>query len=248
MKHLLPFLALLMSGCQETESGEQKIALLETHVLSKDQITLTVLTFDRRTTLLTVADKEGGPDSSWPSAQAAAKEHQGIAAINGGFFDPKGKPLGLVIENGKRFGALTSNSLGAGLIIDNPPSLLSREDYRKNKPQANHLIQAGPRLIWKKKITQGLKAQNDRPRSFILWDGKNHLALGHATATSLSSLAKLLDKQPIPGFQITHALNLDGGSSSDLWISSSVKGGGLERRSWFNKPVRNYLILSSISE
>jgi len=239
----------LLTACESPgDSGPQKIALLETHLISKNNITLTVLTFDRRTTFLTVADKDGGPNSSWQSAQAAAKAHDGVAAINGGFFNPQGKPLGLVIENGKRFGGLTQNSLGAGIFTDSPPSLISRSDFKKSKKKPNHLLQSGPTLIWKGSLTKGLKKSNSRPRSFLLWDGKNHLALGHAGPTSLKGLAEALNTQPIPNFNITHALNLDGGSSSDLWVSPKIKGGGIEQRSWLNKPVRNYLILSTLDD
>jgi hypothetical protein len=38
-------------------------------------------------------------------------------------------------------------------------------------------------------------------------------------------------------------LNLDGGRSSDLWISSAVQGGPLRERPLWNKPVRNFLVL-----
>jgi len=38
-------------------------------------------------------------------------------------------------------------------------------------------------------------------------------------------------------------MNLDGGRSSDLWISSRVSGGPLTSRPPWNRPVRNFLIL-----
>ncbi len=50
--------------------------------------------------------------------------------------------------------------------------------------------------------------------------------------------------QPVPGLTIDAALNLDGGSSSDLWISSTVKGGPANERPFWSKSVRNYLVLT----
>ena len=45
------------------------------------------------------------------------------------------------------------------------------------------------------------------------------------------------------GWKIHRAMNLDGGRSSDLWISSRVSGGPLTSRPPWNRPVRNFLIL-----
>jgi len=220
---------------------------IEAHTVDQGGIILSVVVFDRRTNILTVADKPDGPESSWPDAKSAAESHSALAAINGGFFTPEGKPLGLLIENGTSRGSVNrSSNLGNTVYLDTPPSLITRESYLNNKPETRNLLQAGPRLMWKGSIPSGLKNQTPRPRSFILWDGGNKLALGHAQSATLASLAKALSAQPIPGMKITHALNLDGGTSADLWISSAVKGGGLNLRSILNKPVRNYLILQSV--
>ncbi len=237
----------LLSSCQPVteNSATQKILHTEAHTLEQDGIQLTVLTFDRRTTFFTIADKAEGPESSWQSAQDAAAAHQAIAAINGGFFDKKGNLLGLIASKGEKHGHLTNTSLGTGFLIDQPPSLITRDHYRTLESQPKNFLQTGPRLVWDHKITKSLKKGDSRPRSFLLWDGKNYLAFGHAGSCNLAQLAEALANQPIPNFDLKYALNLDGGTSSDLWISSTVKGGGLQRRSWINKPVRNYIILHS---
>ena len=73
-------------------------------------VALTFLLFDDRKYDIAVADKDLGPETEWQTAQASAIRHDAVAAINGGFFTPTGKPLGLVIEGGKRIGIWNSQS------------------------------------------------------------------------------------------------------------------------------------------
>ena len=215
---------------------------LASKTITASAITFTIVTFDRRDHTLSVADQPGGPDSKWRSAERAGSGS--LAAINGGFFTPEGKPLGLVITDGQRRGGLNrASSLGSGFFIGGDERLLSRESYLSTKPTSKNLLQTGPRLVWDGNTISGLSKGDNRPRSFLLWDGQHHFAIGHANSANLSSLANALGKQPISGFKIHHALNLDGGRSSDLWVSSSVNGGPLTRRGWLNKSVRNYLVL-----
>ncbi len=222
-------------------------SLVESITVTESSITFTVVTFDRRMNSLIIADKPEGPESLWPTSKDAAEAHSGLAAINGGFFTKEDTPLGLVIADGKRSGFLNpSDDLGAAFYIDTPPSIISLKEYRALKTPQQNAIQAGPDLVWDGKQSPHLHQEKPRPRSFLLWDGGNRLALGHATASTLHELGAALQAQPIPDFKIHRALNLDGGRSSDLWISSKVKGGGITRRSWINKPVRNYLILKDL--
>ena len=73
-------------------------------------ISFTLLSFDDRNCDITIADKDSGLNTEWQTAAVAGSAHNAIAAINGGFFTPEGKPLGLVIENGKVFGAWNDSS------------------------------------------------------------------------------------------------------------------------------------------
>ena len=62
---------------------------------------------------------------------------------------------------------------------------------------------------------------------------------GGSEGMRLSEMAAVL----IRDFGVADALNLDGGRSTDLWVSSSVSGGPASWRTPFNKPVRNFLVL-----
>lgn len=208
-------------------------------------VELTLLVFDDRDFSLSIADKEKGPETEWQSARDAARAVDAVAAINGGFFTPEGGPLGLVVENGQRFGNWnTVSSLTSGLLMveGGQPRLLRRRG--ESAPEAaRHLLQSGPLLLENARSVQGLSAASERPRSFLAWDGRHHWAIGAADATTLANLSGALASQPVPGVVFTTALNLDGGRSSDLWVSSSLQSGPVSTRRFWNKSVRNYVLL-----
>ncbi|WP_435894273.1 phosphodiester glycosidase family protein [Oceaniferula spumae] len=203
--------------------------------------------FDGRKHQLRVADQQNGPGSRWMTAKDAAATYGGLAAINGGFFTPEGKPLGLLVETGSRRGHLNKSSLGAGVFISTHDRavIVRRETYQKtaNSWNTQNLLQTGPMLVENSRIVSGLSKDKPRPRSFIAWDGNHHWAIGHTTASSLDQLARALANQSTAGFKVRTAVNLDGGRSSDLWVGGNVRGGGKSHRGFLNKPVRNYLIL-----
>jgi hypothetical protein len=211
---------------------------------------LQILTFDSRTHQLEVLDNENGPGTGASSARQAAATRAALAAINGGFFTPEGTPLGLVVEGGRRYGTLSNSSLGSGFYLlpsnQQASRIIRRTDWSTatSGQSPNHALQSGPFLLENGQPVAGLSTSRPRPRSFLLWDGFHGWALAHSTSTTLAQLSKALATQPVPGFAIHHALNLDGGSSCDLWVSSSVKGGPVSIRPLWAKDVRNYLILT----
>lgn len=213
---------------------------LKVRTASLNGTEFTAVTFDRRDYFLKVIDQKNGPGSQFSSAQAAASG--GLAAINGGFFSPEGKPVGLVITGGEVRGSLnTSSSLGTGILDGKSVTLATRQNYQNS----SELLQTGPRLVWAGESLTGLSTTNDRPRSFMIWDGQNHFGLAYADSATLKGLSNNLKAQPLSGFDIKYAVNLDGGTSCDLWVSDSVPGGSLSRSSFFRKKARNYLVLKS---
>ena len=204
-------------------------------------ISITAVAFDSRSHRLVVADQPGGPGSLWPDAKSAAASRSGIAAVNGGFFTPQGAPLGLVVADGKRAGSLNrASSLGAGLFVeDGSPTLVRRETARTG----GELLQRGPFLVENGRAIPGLSPESSTARTFIGWDGSSGWFIARSGACSLADLAKALEGAKIGGAACRIALNLDGGRSSDLWAGSSLDGGPVTQRPFWNKPVRNFLVL-----
>jgi len=235
-----------------TPKSPQAKAPLAYHHTSRSGIILSLVSFDDRDFQLQVADQSHGPATHWNNSREAAHALGGVAAINGGFFTPQGKPLGLVITDGQRRGRLSYTSLGSGIFLttqsqSNSQSAIVRRQIYSQSPQRwgtiSHLLQTGPMLTENSDPISGLSKNNHRPRSFIAWDGNHHWAIGYAESCTLDALSRAISGRAPAGFAIKTAVNLDGGRSSDLWVGSQVSGGNKTHRGFLNKPVRNFLVV-----
>jgi hypothetical protein len=181
-------------------------------------------------------------------ASTAGKSCGAVAAANAGFFTPEGTPLGLVVSSGKPSGSWNSaTSLGSGLWMDTPDNRSSIVRREKLGPSAaasmRELLQAGPMLVENGRAVSGLNRDQSSVRSLILWDGGHRWWIGRTNSCTLAQLAAATAASQPAAWPVHHALNLDGGRSSDLWISDRIPGGPLTRRAPWNKPVRNFLVL-----
>lgn len=204
--------------------------------------------FDGRGARLVVVDQAGGPGSRFADAAAAGRARGGLAAVNAGFFTPAGAPLGLVVAAGKPSGAWNgASSLGSGVWHQDAAgrAAISRRERlgRAGAAAMRELIQAGPLLVENGRAVAGLDALKSSVRTVILWDGGTRWWLGQASPCTLAQLGNALSTCQPAGWPLRHALNLDGGRSADLWISSALAGGPLTQRLPWNRPVRNFLIL-----
>jgi Phosphodiester glycosidase len=204
--------------------------------------------FDARSHQLLVVDQPQGPGSLYLSSQDVAQKHSALLAINAGFFTPEGTPLGLLVSHGKRSGAWNfSSSLGSGFFAETRDGQLSirRRSANQSADGISELIQAGPLLVENGRGIQGLDPEKQALRSFILTDGGRRWWIGKTSLCSLSALGKALDASSPCSWSVRHALNLDGGRSTDLYVSPRISGGPINRRTFLNRPVRNFLILKS---
>jgi hypothetical protein len=204
--------------------------------------------FDSRSHRLRVLDQADGPGSRFADAASAARSRHGLAAVNGGFFTPEGEPLGRVIAKGKRSGVWnSSSSLGSGLWHADAAgrSAISRRGKlsRADAEAMQELLQAGPLLVENGRAVGGLDPVKTSARTMILWDGASRWWIGRSTPATLAQVADALASREVPGWRVRHALNLDGGRSSELWVSPEVSGGPLARRPAWNRQVRNFLVL-----
>lgn len=205
-------------------------------------ISMEALVFDSRTQRMIVADQPGGPASRWPDARAAGRALGGIAAINGGFFTPEGDPLGRVVSTGKPTGSINrASSLGSGFYVEAEagPALSRREAFSGGR----EALQTGPFLVEKGRRVGGLSSKSSSARSFVATDGRYGWIVARTGACSLAQLADALETASIGGLTVENALNLDGGRSSEIWVSGTVQGGSVFTRPLWNKPVRNFLII-----
>lgn len=205
------------------------------------------VTFDSRSHRLAIADQTDGPASIWNDSREAGLACHALAAVNGGFFTPEGRPLGRVITYGKSIGSWNPSSLGSGTWCEqtNGSSAIIRREDAKLIPGSgiSSLLQAGPMLVENGRQVKGLDQVKSSPRTLLAWDGGTRWIIAHTDPCTLSGLSTALAAKRIAAIPVRSALNLDGGRSSELWISPAIPGGPVFFHPFWNRPVRNFVLL-----
>lgn len=182
---------------------------------------------DPRLVRVTVLDARG-PGRSVATAQVLRAESGSYLVVNGGFFDPENRPLGLLVGDGKTHSKLRRVDQGVFLIADGKPVIQHTRDALPEKLET--AIQAGPRLIVDGRPLR-LKPQASRRTSICLPGDGTVLIVVFPTAVSLADLAGHLAMHPSRGgLGCWEALNLDGGPSTQLSVATAemsleVEGG-----------------------
>jgi uncharacterized protein YigE (DUF2233 family) len=182
-----------------------------------DNVDFHIVRFDASQCTLRIVDQ---PDPTAPLSLGAVMPQVGaIAGVNGGFFDPKFQPLGLMICSGKKTGSWQKSSLLGGVIQvkQGHTRILWRDEFQSSAGLSD-LLQTGPRLVNNGAAITGLEVRSSRPRSFVATDNAGHWVIGICHYISLGGLAQLLATPgTIPGLKVVRALNFDGGKSTGLW-------------------------------
>ncbi|MCA0404231.1 MAG: phosphodiester glycosidase family protein [Proteobacteria bacterium] len=135
-----------------------------------------------------------------------------LLAINGGFFDDNYKPLGLRIYNKRKKNPLKNISWwGVFYIKNQKPYLSTIRQFNAN--QVDFAIQSGPRLLINNRIPPLKPGRAERSALGITPDGKVIILVTDNAPISTTELAQLMKAEPL---HCENALNLDGGSSSQL--------------------------------
>jgi hypothetical protein len=190
-----------------------------------------------------VIDLGAGPEPEFGGLPEAFRTAGCVAGVNGGFFHPDYRPLGLMISHeGKRTGAIETSKLLTGVIYSDDRGLyLIRREQFKDHPGIKALLQSGPYLVENGVAVKGLSPNDPRRRTFIATDWRGRWVLG-ATISSLT-LAELADclasSGVLTGWKVDRAINLDGGSSTGFYFDRGAGNPPTSVTPW--KRVRNLL-------
>jgi uncharacterized protein YigE (DUF2233 family) len=164
------------------------------------------------------ANVELAPSQTPLTAVEAVSKHQATAAVNGGFFDPQWRPLGMRISHGTRKVPLR-NHVDWGVFITRASraSIFHSRQYQATPDEAS-AIQVGPRLLVAGQPTK-LKPQLAY-RSALAVDGTGRYLTLVSTAIPVdaSVLAKALARLG----EFSDALLLDGGPSAQLFAKTGA--------------------------
>jgi len=182
-----------------------------------DDETVTIVRFDTHKIKVSVGYQPGQPLSINDWAQL---EHP-LAIINGSYFDQQFHATALVISNGKVFGQSYSG-YGGMLSVDTRGTLslrsLRQQPYNPNSEQLEQATQSVPMLMLAGKRTQFNADASQTRRSVVAMDKQGHL-LFIVSPNQVFSLDELADQLVSSDLSIEVALNLDGGSSTGLYVN-----------------------------
>jgi len=200
-----------------------------------EQATLDLALFSTKSATLRVIDNPAGEDD----LAAVMRRENSPAGVNGGYFDPQNKPVGLMISGGKMIAPLRKARLLSGVLVASAGrvQLLRTAEYSP-KRKADEALQCGPFLVDRGQPVPGLDDTRSARRTFVLTSGPDRAAVGSCTGVTLAQLAKILATSGIaPDLKVQRALNLDGGSSSAFWFAGERAPFSISEQ----KTVRNFV-------
>jgi uncharacterized protein YigE (DUF2233 family) len=145
--------------------------------------------------------------------QFAHRSHA-LIAINAGFFDKNYHPLGLRIGHARQYSPVKPISWWGIFKINNNIPSISNVSHFKTNAGLDFAIQSGPRLLVNGKILPLKPGHAERTALGITKGGELIILVTDHAPMTTTALAKLLKSSPL---YCKNALNLDGGSSSQMY-------------------------------
>lgn len=196
-----PLLPGLQQSSWSTKDSQGNSLTLELYKIDPKQFRLQV-----------VQAKELGLDKV--TAKEIVSKTGGLVAVNAGFFDPVFKSMGLIVKDGNILNPVKPISWWGVFSLDkNSGANVTRAEEFQLKPSVEMAIQAGPRLLDDGKPLPLKK--NDSQKTFLGITPEGEIIIGTTDlcAVDATDLANILLKD----LQLKDALNLDGGSSTQLY-------------------------------
>jgi uncharacterized protein YigE (DUF2233 family) len=223
---LLLFLSLLGTGGYSTASGDfpwQKVdegfdyKFFQVEDLPyQSLVKLTILRIGWDQFQIRILDSRShGADRM--EIKALTRKAQALAGINGGFFLPGYRPLGLLIVDGKEANPLRKADWGIFLVQDDLPRIIHTTEYQNGR-NISQALQVGPRLVVNGRELQ-MKKQIAR-RSALGVTMKNQVILLTTGETDVyaQDLARILQlPESRGGLECRDAMALDGGPSTQMY-------------------------------
>ena len=209
-------------GLVSADSELGRAGVVHRHLVLQDSqtnasATIDLALFSTRACTLQVIDQPAPPRGDLAHAM---RQERYLAGVNGGYFDPDYAAIGLLISDRKTIAPLQRARLLTGVLTASSRGVQIvrvREFPRQQKLDA--AIQCGPFLVDLGRPVRGLEETHQARRTFAAVAKPDRAALGFCSEISLADLAKVLAITRLAdGFDISRALNLDGGSSSAFWF------------------------------
>ncbi len=208
------------------------------HSATGDRASLELAVFSTKSCRLRVIDQPNEPRVDLEEAMGRGNF---LAGVNGGYFDPDYKPIGLLVVDGASIAPLQKARLLSGVLSASAKKVqVSRvgEFSMAQKPDA--AVECGPMVVDLGKPVRGLESTRAARRTFAAVGAGDKAVLGFCSEVTLADLSNILASISVPDFKIQRALNLDGGSSSAFWFKR-YNGGAFSIAEL--KPVRDFVAI-----
>jgi len=181
------------------------------------QATIDVALIAAKSGKLRVIDNPAGAET----LADAIQRRNCVAGVNGGYFDPNFRPIGLLVSEGVVISPLTRARLLTGVLCSSDRGIeIVRLGEFSRKQKLNAAVECGPLLIDLGNRIRGLDVTRSARRTFAAVARGGKAALGVSSDLSLAQLSEALSTISLrDDFKIRRALNLDGGSSSAFWFA-----------------------------
>lgn len=153
------------------------------------------------------------------TARRMAKQTDALLVLNANFFDTGNAPLGLVTIDGKTIHPMKDISWWAVFCVKNRKALIvPSRAYREG--MCDQAVQAGPRLVVNGFVPK-LKDESSRKSAVGVTPSGEAIFAVSEGPVRIADLAETFRKvESQGGLGCPNALNLDGGSSSQLYVKS----------------------------
>ena len=175
------------------------------------------------------------PDGKQTVAEIVAPHKDVVVAVNASFFDERGAPMGIVVDEGGRHGS-ARNEWGA-FVVDQTGAarLLPGSQAATAAAAARALVQGVPRLLVDGAVVHGLKPQSF-VRTAVCAEGSSVVIVVSRGLVEASAFAAHLRDQ----LGCRFALNLDGGPSTQVHVRGVDRADDVDI---VGQPVPNALVV-----
>jgi len=186
------------------------------HSTSGERASLEVAIFSAKACHLRIVDQSSDPRVELEEAMSRGNF---LAAVNGGYFDPDYRPIGLLVVDGTIVSPLQKARLLSGVLSASGKKVqIVRVGESSLAQKLDIAVESGPMIVDVGKSVRGLESTKLARRTFAAVGAGDKVALGFCSDVTLADLSQILAATLVSDFKIQRALNLDGGTSSAFWF------------------------------
>lgn len=229
-----------MQSEQSSVKGLEHRHVVSENSLSGDRASIELALFTTKSCALRVIDQ---PTEQRAALNEVMEREKSLAGVNGGYFNPDYKPIGLRIADGRTIAPWQHARLLSGVLIGAPRNVqILRAREFSGTQKINAAVECGPMIVDQGSPVRGLDATRTARRTFAATAKDGRAALGFSSDVTLTDLSQILTTQFASDFKIQRALNLDGGSSSAFWFKRQT-GSAFSIRE--EKTVRDFVAVAA---